>query len=41
MGTGDVAILVERDLFVERSAYSKTSVAVWTLDEALGELASR
>ena len=33
MGTGDVAILVERDRFREETAY--TNVEVWTLDAQL------
>jgi hypothetical protein len=41
VGAGDIAILVERDRFVERSAFSKGSISVWTLDVALGELATR
>src|SRR5262249_44321070 len=34
MGAGDVAILVERDQFKARSAF--TSVGVWTLETTLG-----
>jgi hypothetical protein len=41
VGAGDVAILVERDRYVSRSAYGKGSVAVWTRDVALDELARR
>lgn len=33
MGTGDVSILVERDQFLEETAY--TNVKVWTLDANL------
>lgn len=33
LGTGDVAILVERDQFKRKMAH--TSVKVWTLDEGL------
>lgn len=39
MGAGDVAILVERDRFVERSSYRRADVRVWTLDRALGAYA--
>lgn len=37
MGTGDVALLVERDEF--RNASSFTDVRVWTLEAALGSYA--
>lgn len=35
MGVGDVAILVERDYFVDKSSYTRAQVRVWTLDTAL------
>jgi len=33
IGTGDMSILVERDLFKQKTAYS--DVRIWTLDEQL------
>lgn len=36
MGAGDLAILVERDDFVRRSAYKRDDVAIWSLDAQLG-----
>lgn len=38
LGCGDLAILVERELFLERSAISRASV--WTLDEQLAAYAA-
>ena len=35
MGTGDVAILVERDRFVSRSAFSRNEVPIWTLEHTM------
>jgi hypothetical protein len=37
MGAGDIAILVERDDFIERSAYKADDVTIWSLE---GQLAS-
>lgn len=36
MGTGDVAILVERDRFVAESGYARRDVEVWTLEAVMG-----
>lgn len=35
MGTGDLAILVERDRFVRASSFRRQDVTIWTLDVAL------
>jgi hypothetical protein len=39
LGAGDVAILVERDRFVARSAYNRTHVRIWTLENTLAAYA--
>lgn len=39
MGAGDVAILVERDRFVEQSSFSRADVGIWTLEQVLGAYA--
>lgn len=39
MGGGDVAILVERDRFVEQSSLSRADVGIWTLELILGAYA--
>lgn len=39
MGTGDLAILVERDRFVARSALKRQDVTVWTLETVMGAYA--
>lgn len=36
MGTGDVAILVERDRYVASSALGRERVRIWTLEAMLG-----
>jgi hypothetical protein len=36
MGTGDLAILVERDRFVARSALKRNDVTIWTLETVMG-----
>ena len=35
LGAGDVAVLVERDRFVDGSALSRQDVRIWTLDQEL------
>jgi len=37
MGTGDLAILVERDRFVATTAMSRADVTIWTLDDVLAQ----
>lgn len=39
MGAGDCAILVERDRFVQASAFSAMDVRIWTLEKVLGAYA--
>ncbi len=39
MGAGDIAILVERDRFVARSAFAPQDVGIWTLETVLGAYA--
>jgi hypothetical protein len=36
MGAGDLAILVERDRFVARSALKRNDVTIWTLEAVMG-----
>lgn len=36
MGAGDLAILVERDRFVSRSALKRNDVTIWTLEAVMG-----
>lgn len=35
MGGGDVAILVERDRFIQQSSFSRADVGIWTLEPVL------
>lgn len=35
LGAGDLAILVERDDFIARTAYKASEVGVWSLDDGL------
>jgi hypothetical protein len=39
MGAGDIAILVERDRFVARSALPRHQVTIWTLEATMGAYA--
>ena len=39
MGAGDLAILVERDRFVARSALKRSDVTIWTLEAVMGAYA--
>jgi hypothetical protein len=39
MGAGDIAILVERDRFVARSAFPKEEVTIWTLEAIMAAYA--
>jgi hypothetical protein len=39
MGTGDLAILVERDRFIQNTAFSRNDVGIWTLEAVLGAFA--
>lgn len=39
LGTGDLAILVERDRFVATSALRRSQVRIWTLESDLGQYA--
>jgi hypothetical protein len=39
MGAGDIAILVERDRFIARSAFRRNQVTIWTLEAVMGSYA--
>ena len=39
MGGGEVAVLVERDRYVERTSLRRADVGIWTLEQVLGAYA--
>ncbi len=39
MGGGDVAVLVERDRYVERTSMRRADVGIWTLEQVMGAYA--
>lgn len=39
MGGGDVALLVERDRFIQKQANRRADVRIWTLETVMGAYA--